>query len=119
MFGDFMKKKRLEKKLSLREFCILLNEDASNWSKIERGKLAPPKDVKRLGKIAHILGIKKNSEDWENLIDYADTAAGRIPKYIMSDKEVFKSLPIFFRTIGSVKPSPEELRQLIKKIRNG
>ena len=75
MFGDFIKKKRLEKKLSLREFCKLLNEDASNWSKVERGKAAPTKDAKKLEKIAHILGIKKNSEDWNTLIDFADTAA--------------------------------------------
>ena len=52
MFGEFVKQKRLEKKLSLRAFCRLLGEDASNWSKIERGKLVPSQDEQKLEKIA-------------------------------------------------------------------
>ena len=43
MFGKFIKERRIEKGLTLREFCKLIEVDASNWSKIERGLLSPPK----------------------------------------------------------------------------
>lgn len=51
------------------------------------------------------------------LTDYAKIDAGKIPDYLMSDQDVLKALPIFFRTIGSVKPTPEELAKLIEVIR--
>jgi len=37
----------------------MANYDPSNWSKIERGMLAPPTDEKTLKNWAKILGIKK------------------------------------------------------------
>jgi hypothetical protein len=37
----------------------------------------------------------------------------------MSDKEVVEVLPVFFRTIGSVKPTKEELEEFIKTIKGG
>jgi len=92
-------------------------DDASNWSKIERGKLSPPQDGQKLEKIAQILGIEKGSEEWDTLTDTAPIDAGRIPNYLMSDTDVINTLPVFFRTIGSVKPTPEELAKLIEKIR--
>jgi len=48
MFGEFIKQKRLEKDLGLREFCRQLDEDASNWSRVEREKASPPRDEKKL-----------------------------------------------------------------------
>jgi len=114
MFGEIIKQKRLQKGLTLREFCKQLDEDASNWSKIERGKLAPPQDKDKLSKIAGLLGIKKESEEWKNIIDFASLDAGKIPEYIKNDKEVMQALPVFLRTIGSVKPTRDELEELIK-----
>lgn len=117
MFGKFIKDERLAKGIGLREFCRKLGIDASNWSKVERGALAPPQDVKKLEKIANVLGIQPDTEKWRTLKDQANIDAGIIPKDLLSDKEVFDSLPMFFRTIRSEKPTPEELDRLIKKIR--
>ncbi len=117
MFGEYVKQKRLDRNLSLRMFCKILNEDASNWSKIERGKLSPPQDRKKLKKIAAILGIDESSNDWNTLIDTAYVDAGKIPDYLMSDKDIINALPVFFRTIGNEKPTPEELKRFIEKIR--
>ncbi len=116
MFGQFVKEDRLAKGLGLREFCRKLGIDASNWSKVERGTLAPPQDEKKLEKIANILGIEPNTDKWKALHDQANIDAGIIPKDLLSDKEVLNSLPMFFRTIRSEKPTPEELDKLIKKI---
>ena len=117
MFGSFIKEKRLNADLTLREFCRLLGEDASNWSKVEREVLPPPRDEMKLRKIAAVLGFKEHSDELNTLLDLASVDAGIIPRYITSDKQVLKSLPIFFRTIGSVKPSPEEIASLINTLK--
>lgn len=117
MFGEFIKEKRINKGISLREFCKRLEMDASNWSKIERGLLAPPQDEQRLKEIARALDIKFGSSLWKEMKDKANIDAGIIPEDILSDEKVLNSLPIFFRTIRSEKPTPEELDKLINMIR--
>jgi len=117
MYGEFIKGIRLNKDMSLREFCKLTEIDASNWSKIERGLLAPPQDEEKLKKIAKVLGIKAGSETWKEMKDLANIDAGIIPEDIRSDQEVLKALPMFFRTIRSDKPTAEELDKLIEMIK--
>lgn len=41
-FANFIRDKRISAGFTLREFCRLINFDASNWSKVERGLNAPP-----------------------------------------------------------------------------
>lgn len=86
---------------------------------MERGVLAPPQDMDKLNQIAEVLNISKGSELYYDLIDKASIAAGFIPKDILSDKETLNSLPMFFRTVRSEKPTPDELEKLIKKIGGG
>ena len=119
MFGKFIKERRIHKGLTLREFCKLIEVDASNWSKIERGLLAPPKSDYKLKKIAEILQIPVGSDLWFEMKDRAELEIGTIPKDIRSDKELIGQLPMFFRTIRSEKPSGEELNKLIDMIRKG
>jgi len=117
MYGEFIKELRMKKEISLREFCKRAEMDASNWSKIERGVLAPPQDEEKLKKIARVLGIKIGSDTWNEMKDLANIDAGIIPADIRSDEEVLKALPMFFRTIRSDKPTAEELDKLIDMIK--
>ena len=117
MFGEFIKEKRIAKSVSLREFCKRIEMDASNWSKVERGLLAPPQDEEKLRKIARVLDIKVGSSLWKEMKDKANIDAGIIPEDILSDEKVLNSLPIFFRTVRSEKPTPEDLDKLINMIR--
>jgi len=117
MYGEFIKEIRLSKEISLREFCKLAEMDASNWSKIERGLLAPLQDEEKLKKIARVLGIKIGSDAWKEMKDLANIDAGIIPEDIRSDADVLKALPMFFRTIRSDKPTAEELDKLIDMIK--
>jgi transcriptional regulator with XRE-family HTH domain len=119
MFGKFIKERRIKKELTLREFCKLIEVDASNWSKIERGLLAPPRSDYKLRKIAEILEIPVGSDLWFEMKDRAELDTGNIPSDIRSDKELIGQLPMFFRTIRSEKPSAEELDKLIDIIRKG
>ncbi|MEJ2673009.1 MAG: helix-turn-helix transcriptional regulator [Deltaproteobacteria bacterium] len=119
MFGKFIKERRIKKGLTLREFCKLIEVDASNWSKIERGLLAPPRSEYKLRQIAEILEITPGSDSWFEMKDRAELDIGSIPQDIRSDKELIGYLPMFFRTIRSEKPAPEELDKLIDIIRKG
>lgn len=115
MFGEFIKKRRLEQEISLREFCRTMDIDPSNWSKIERGIMSPPQDDEKLKKIAEILKIQIGTSLWQEMKDMAKIDVGVIPEDIRSDSRVLNSLPMFFRTLRSEKP--EELEQLIDFIR--
>jgi transcriptional regulator with XRE-family HTH domain len=116
-FGEFVKQIRSEKRLGLREFCIAVDYDPSNWSKIERGLLSPPQDEATLNRIAAILSLPENSEQRELLFDYAAIAAGKIPSYVLADAELVKRLPVFFRTATGKKPTLEELTRLAEILR--
>jgi len=114
-FATFVKEERLKKDLSLRKFCKALKQDPSNWSKIERGKLPPPQEEDVLNDIAEFLNL--TPEKTGNLKDYACLDKGLIPPDILSDEDLAKSLPIFFRTLRNEKPTPEELENLIEILR--
>src|ERR1017187_3627405 len=78
MFGEFIKQIRQRQRLGLREFCLQSGCDPSNWSKIEREVLPPPRDEDTLRSWAKQLGIKPGPEDWLKFFDYAAVDSGRI-----------------------------------------
>ena len=117
MFGAFIKQIRERQRLGLREFCLENGHDPSNWSKIEREVLAPPRDEDTLLAWAKQLGLKQGSEDWLKFFDYAAVDAGRIPDYVLKDEELVEKLPAFFRTLSDNKPTEKELENLIKLLR--
>ena len=117
MFGEFIKQIRARQRLGLREFCLENGWDPSNWSKIERGVLPPPRDEDTLRTWAKHLGLKQGSEDWLKFFDLAAVDSGRIPDYVLKDEELVEKLPAFFRTLSGNRPSREELENLIKLLR--
>jgi len=118
MFGTFIKELRAKQRLGLREFCLEHGHDPSNWSKIEREVLSPPRDEETLRKWAKQLGLKPGSDDWHKFHDYAAVDAGRIPDHVMENEELLAKLPAFFRTLSGQKPSREDLEKLLKIIRS-
>lgn len=116
MFGKFIKELRARQRLGLREFCLERGHDPSNWSKIEREVLAPPRDEDTLRTWAKQLGLKQGSEDWLKFFDYAAVDAGRIPDYVLKDEKLVAQLPVFFRTLSGQKPSREDLETLFAVI---
>ncbi len=117
MFGEFVKQRRIARNITLRKFCQAIEWDASNWSKIERGLLAPPQDEEKLGRIAAVIGIKQGSEDWQSMKDLARLGMQKLPDDIAADRRIVNALPLFFRTVRSDKPTAEELDRLIDLIK--
>jgi transcriptional regulator with XRE-family HTH domain len=118
MFGEFIKQIRERQRLGLREFCLETGYDPSNWSKIEREVLAPPRNEETLRTWASQLGLKQGSDDWLKFFDYAAVDSGRIPDYILKDEKLVAQLPVFFRTISGQKPWREDLQKLVELIRS-
>lgn len=116
LFGNYLREKRIEHRIGLREICRKVNFDPGNWSKIERGKLPPPNNRDILSLWAANLKIKKNSTEFNSFIDMAFIAQGIIPK-VLSEKEMMDLLPAFFRTIRNEKPTKEELDNLVELIK--
>jgi len=112
-FNEFVKKMRIENQVSLREFCRKTDLDPSNWSKIERGILLPPKDPEILAKIADCLGFEKDGSEYKFLFELAAIAS--IPQGIV-EEDVLDKLPLFFRTVRGNKPTEAELRALFNFI---
>lgn len=111
-FHQFVKEKRMEKQITLREFCRSAEVDPSNWSKIERGLAEAPKSKEFIDRIAAVLAL--NREEKATLHDLAIIES--IPEDLRPEEEILEKLPIFFRTVRGDKPSEEELRELIRMI---
>lgn len=117
MFGEFIKTRRIAKEISLRRFCLLIDVDASNWSKVERGKLTPPQDDEKLSVIAKVLDIGKNTDAWQEMVDLSRIGARLLPEDIVSDSRMLNTLPVFFRTVRSDKPTTEEIERLLELLK--
>lgn len=116
-FGKLLKSMRLEKGLSLREFCLTNKFDPGNYSRLERGLFPPPQNAELLEKYALALGLERRSEKWIELFDVAAADRGEIPADLMSDEEVVKKLPILFRTMRGDPVSAEQLTDLVERIK--
>jgi len=116
-FGEMVRKLRLNNGLSLREFCLKHGHDASNMSKIERSRLAPPQKPAQLTRLATELGLTNGSAQWQEFMDLAASESGRIPKDMLEDEQVLAKLPILFRAARGQKVSPQEMKKLVQRIR--
>jgi len=118
-FAAYFKALRKEKRITLRAFCEAAGADPGNISRMERGGMIPPQDRDILTRYAQALGLVEASAEWYQLFDLAAAGRGMIPQDLMDDAELVKQLPAFFRTLRGQKPTEEELRKIVHKIREG
>jgi len=116
-FGEFVKKLRIERRITLREFCRNAGIDPSNWSKIERGLLPPPKTKEVLEPVRKAINLKQGSEEYTTLKELA--VIGHVPFDLLGNRKIVDKLPVFFRTLRGEKPTREELENLIKILESG
>lgn len=116
-FGELFKQLRIESRQTLRQFCLNHGFDAGNISKLERGKMAPPRSTQKLEEYARTLRLVAGSPQWQEFVDLGLACAGQIPPDIMQDEEVVAKLPVLLRTMTGKKLSRKQLAQLIETIR--
>ena len=79
--------------------------------------MPPPQDRDILSRYATALDVKEGSDEWYLFFDLAAADRGIIPQDIMDDDELVKELPAFFRTLRGQKPTEDEMRRVIEKIK--
>lgn len=119
VFGSYLKKLRMAKGQTLRDFCLAHGFDPGNYSKLERGILPPPQRTDLLEKYAQALGIVQGSDEWIEVFDLAAAARGEIPHDLLSDEKLLEKLPVLFRTLRGNRVSPDKLDTLINIVRKG
>ncbi len=115
MFSDNVKKLRLEKRLTLRDFCEQAGLDPSNWSKVERGINPPPGDVKTLERLAAFFRL--TGERKLAFMDEAALQRNEIPPDVADNAMLQKALPAFFRAARGHELTEAELKNLTEDIR--
>ncbi len=118
-FGDFIKRARINKGETLRDFCAKYGFDPGNYSRMERGLFQPPQREELLEKYALALGVKRRSDEWIEFFDLAAAANGQLPKDLLTDEEMLDKLPVLFRTLRGAKVPADKLDELINKVRKG
>ena len=117
-FGRFFAEiRRRRLKQSLREFCQRQGFDPGNLSKLERGRLPPPRSRSVLLRYAKALEIQEGSDDWYRFFDLAAATRGEIPAELMDDDEVVRHLPVLFRSLRGQRVTKEQLAKLVNLIR--
>ncbi len=114
-FTDTIKYLRLQKKLTLRDFCEQVGIDPSNWSKIERGVNPPPSDVGVLERLADFFGLA--GADKLALLDAAALQRREIPPDVADSAILQRALPAFFRAARGHELTESELQSLAEDIR--
>lgn len=116
-FGEAIKARRSQLRLTLREFAKRSEMDPGNASKIERGRLAPPQGEETLARIATALELPEGSDERQLLLDLAAVGNGRVPTDILTDEDAIARLPVLFRTIRNKSFDGEKLDKLIQAIK--
>jgi transcriptional regulator with XRE-family HTH domain len=116
-FGEFIKRLRLERRMTLRAFCEAAQVDPANYSKLERGLLQPPKDPEKLEVYERALGVGTGSPESREMRRLAALDRGELPPAVLADRELVGKLPALFRTLEGDRVKDHLLDELIETIR--
>jgi len=113
--GEFMKQKRITSGQTLRAFCAAHGFDVGNFSKMQRGILAPPQGDDWFTVYAEALGLERESSEWFEFFDLASASRGEIPSDLLSDAQIVERLPVMFQAMREMDPA--KLDQFIDLVR--
>lgn len=112
-FHEYVKTKRIERKVTFRTFCKMVKINPVKWSRIERGLSTPPSNCRILRRISEVLHF--------STVETLSMIALALPEYsrLTSEgpKNVSGALPIFVGKRYGGKPSKEELEKVFIMIK--
>ena len=113
-FGEFISKKRVEKKITLRKMADMLGVSAPFLTDVEKDR-RNPFDMEKLTQLAQILNLSK--EENAQMLDLAgkkrNAVAPDLPEYIMERDYVSAAL----RTARDWDAGEEEWNQFVEELR--
>lgn len=113
-FGEFISKKRVEKKITLRKMADMLGVSAPFLTDVEKDR-RNPFDMEKLTQLAKILNLSK--EENAQMLDLAgkkrNAVAPDLPEYIMERDYVSAAL----RTARDLDAGEEEWNRFVEELR--
>lgn len=113
-FGDFISKKRVEKKITLRKMADMLGVSAPFLTDVEKDR-RNPFDMEKLNTLAGLLGLTQEEND--TMLDLAgkkrNAVAPDLPEYIMERDYVSAAL----RTARDLDAGEEEWNRFVEELR--
>lgn len=113
VFGEYMKEMLIKRSISLRELARRTKMDASNLSKIERGKAYPPQKEQTLQKLAEALQL--SSEEKQRFFELAALANGMIPEELEHVRKN-KAIPLLLRAINNKQLQEQHIKKLAEMV---
>lgn len=113
-FGEFISKKRVEKKITLRKMADMLGVSPAFLTDVEKDR-RNPFDMEKLIQLAELLGL--TPEENSQMLDLAgkkrNAVAPDLPEYIMERDYVSAAL----RTARDLDAGEEEWNQFVEELR--
>ena len=114
-FGEFLQKKREEKKITLRKMAAMMNMSAPYLSDIEKGRRNPP-EIEKLERISELLNL--TPEEKSLMLDLAGrmrkSVAPDLPEYIMKRDYVSAAL----RTARDLDADEADWMRFVEELKN-
>lgn len=117
-FGDYLRRLREERRITLRQFALAADWDPANFSKLERGRLAPPQEASKLEVFRQVLQLAPDDKKWRELVRLSAISRGEIPAGRLSDAAVINHLPALFRWADG-DTDDEALEDFINAVKKG
>ena len=117
-FGAWVRQRRAELRLGLRQAALDAGIDAGNLSRYERGVIPAPQDEQTLHRLAKALRLKQGSPEYQQFVDLAAISAGRIPPDLASDRSLLEKLPVLFRSARKGSLNKAELLALVEALKS-
>ena len=113
-FGDFISRKRIEKKITIRKMADMLGVSAPFLTDVEKDR-RNPFDIEKLNQLAHILELTKEEKD--EMLNLAGkkrkAVAPGLPEYIMQRDYVSAAL----RTARDLDAGEEEWKHFVEELK--
>lgn len=118
-FGNHLRQLRQNRRITLRQFALAADWDPANYSKLERGRLAPPQEATKLEVFRQALQLSHEDKDWRELVRLAAISRGEIPVGVLSDTTVIDMLPALFRWAERDVNDDAFLEDFIRAVKKG
>ena len=113
-FGDFISRKRIEKKITIRKMADMLGVSAPFLTDVEKDR-RNPFDIEKLNQLAHILELTKEEKD--EMLNLGgkkrNAVAPDLPEYIMQRDYVSAAL----RTARDLDAGEEEWQRFVEELK--
>jgi len=117
-FGEMLNRLRVEEAcIGLRAFADMVNMRPSNLSNMERGRIPPPADKKKLDLICDALGLPSQDPRRDQLFDLAAQMKNRIPADVADAVREQPGIPVLVRTVSNRQLNEREIRDLAEYIK--